>query len=113
MLKKVDPRVIEAAEDLGANSFRVLTKVVVPLSVPGVVSGITMVFMPAVTTFSISYLLGSGNIYMVGNMIEDYYITFTNRQMGSALSLLVLVLVILAIGVLRVVDPKGEEGGVW
>lgn len=113
VLKKLDRRVIEAAEDLGANPMQVFVKVVIPLSVPGVVSGITMVFMPAVTTFAISRLLGSGMIYLVGDMIEDYYITFTNRQVGSALSLVMLVLVMLSIGLLRRVDPKGEGGGMW
>ena len=58
-------------------------------------------------------LLGSGMIYLVGDMIEDYYITFTNRQVGSALSLVMLVLVMLSIGLLRRVDPKGEGGGMW
>ena len=113
VLKKLDSRVIEAAEDLGANPVKVFTKVVVPLSIPGIVSGVTMVFMPAVTTFAISRMLGSGMIYLVGDMIEDYYITFTNRQIGSALSLVMLILVMLSIGLLRRVDPKGEGGGMW
>ena len=113
VLKKLDRRVIEAAEDLGANPLQVFGKVVVPLSVPGIVSGITMVFMPAVTTFSISRLLGSGMVYLMGDMIEDYYITFTNRQVGSSLSLVMLVLVMLSVGLLRRVDPKGEGGGMW
>ncbi len=113
VLKKLDRRVIEAAEDLGANPLQVFGKVVVPLSVPGIVSGITMVFMPAVTTFSITRLLGNGMIYLMGDMIEDYYITFTNRQVGSSLSLVMLVLVMLSVGLLRRVDPKGEGGGMW
>ena len=112
-LKKLDQRVIEAAEDLGANPFRVLTKVVVPLSVPGVVSGITMVFMPAVTTFAISRLMSSGMIYLMGDMIEEYFISMNNRNVGSAMSLVMMVLILISIGLLRKVDPEGQGGGLW
>ena len=112
-LKKLDQRVIEAAEDLGANPFRVLTKVVVPLSVPGVVSGITMVFMSAVTTFAISRLMSSGMIYLMGDMIEEYFISMNNRNVGSAMSLVMMVLILISIGLLRKVDPEGQGGGLW
>ena len=112
-LKKLDQRVIEAAEDLGANPIRVLTKVVVPLSVPGVVSGITMVFMPAVTTFAISRLMSSGMIYLMGDMIEEYFISMNNRNVGSAMSLVMMVLILISIGLLRKVDPEGQGGGLW
>ena len=113
VLKKIDRRVIEAAEDLGANPARVFRKVVLPLSLPGVMSGITMVFMPSVTTFAISRLLGSGMIYLVGDMVEDYFITFSNRNVGSALSLVLMVLIVISIGLLRKVDPEGQGGGMW
>ena len=86
---------------------------VLPMSVPGVVSGITMVFMPAVTTFSISRLLSSGMIYLVGDMIEDYFISMNNRNVGSSISLVMLVLIILSIGFLRKVDPDNTGGGLW
>lgn len=113
VLKKLDQRVIEAAEDLGANPIRVMTKVVLPLSVPGIVSGITMVFMPAVTTFAISRLMSSGMIYLMGDMIEEYFISMNNRNVGSAMSLAMMVLLLISIGLLRKVDPDGEGGGLW
>lgn len=113
VLKKMDRRVIEAAEDLGAPPMKVFSRVVIPLSVPGVVSGITMVFMPAVTTFAISRMLGSGMIYLIGDTIEDYFINFSNRNVGSALSLVLMVLIVISIGLLRKADPKGEGGALW
>ena len=113
VLKKLDSRVIEAAEDLGANPARVMLKVVLPLSVPGIVSGITMVFMPAVTTFAISRLMSSGMIYLMGDMIEEYFISMNNRNVGSAMSLVMMVLILISIGLLRKVDPEGQGGGLW
>ena len=113
VLKKMDYSVIEAAQDLGCNPLQVVGKVVLPMSLPGVVSGITMVFMPAVTTFSISRLLSSGMVYLVGDMIEDYFISMNNRNVGSSISLVMLVLIILSIGFLRKVDPDSEGGGLW
>ena len=112
VLKKLDSRVIEAAEDLGANPIRVVTRVVLPLSVPGIVSGITMVFMPAVTTFAISRLMSSGMIYLMGDMIEEFYITMNNRNVGSAMSLVMMVLILISIGFLRTADPEGQGGGI-
>ena len=113
VLKKLDARVIEAAEDLGANPLRVMTRVVIPLSVPGIVSGVTMVFMPAVTTFAISRLMSSGTIYLMGDMIEEYFISMNNRNVGSAMSLVMMVLILISIGLLRKVDPEGQGGGLW
>ena len=113
VLKKMDYSVIEAAEDLGASPVRVVSRVVLPMSIPGVVSGITMVFMPAVTTFAISRMLSSGMIYLVGDMIEDYFIAMNNRNVGSAISLVMLVLIICSIGLLRKVDPDNQGGGLW
>lgn len=112
-LKKMDHSVIEAAQDLGASPLAVIRKVVFPMSIPGIVSGITMVFMPAVTTFAISRLLSSGMVYLVGDMIEDYFITMNNRRVGSAISLVMMVLIILSIGFLRKVDPDNQGGGLW
>ena len=112
-MKKMDQRVIEAAEDLGANPLQVLLRVRIPLSVPGVVSGITMVFLPAVTTFALSRILGGGKTPMVGDQIESYFNTFSNWQMGSTVSLILLVLIIASIALLRKVDPDNEGGGMW
>ena len=113
VLNKMDYKLSEAAMDLGCDKWHTFYKVTLPLSVPGVVSGITMVFMPAVTTFSISRLLSSGMIYLVGDMIEDYFISMNNRNIGSSISLVMLVLIILSIGFLRKVDPDSEGGGLW
>ena len=110
VLKKLDRKVIEAAQDLGANSVNVVLRVVIPLSMPGVVSGITMVFMPAVTTFAISRLMSSGMIYLMGDMIEEFFITVNNRNVGSSLSLVMLVLVLVSTLLLRSINPE-QKGG--
>ena len=113
VLKKLDRKVIEAAQDLGANSINVMARVVIPLSMPGVVSGITMVFMPAVTTFAISRLMSSGMIYLMGDMIEEYFITMNNRNVGSSMSLIMMVLILISMYFLRKADPEGKGGGMW
>ena len=110
-LKKLDAGVIEAAEDLGANPIRVITRVVVPQSIPGVISGITMVFMPAVTTFAITRLLSNGMIYLAGDMIEEFFITLNNRPAGSAMSLVMLVLILITTLLLRSINPAERKGG--
>lgn len=111
-LKKMDRRVIEAAEDLGANPLEVFKRVVFPLSIPGVISGITMVFMPAVTTFAISRLLGSGRFMLYGDVIEKQFLELNNWNFGSALSLVMMVLIIISISLLNKADPKHEGGAV-
>ena len=116
VLKKLDTRVVEAAEDLGANPLRVFFRVTLPLSMPGVVSGVTMVFMPAATTFAISRLLGSGMFWLMGDLIDYQFreISMASGQnFGSALSLIMMVLIIISICLLRRFDPKGEGGGMW
>ena len=109
-LNKMDYRLSEAAMDLGCNKWRTFYKVTLPLSLPGVVSGITMVFMPAVTTFFIPRLLGGGNTEMFGDLIERTFLTANNWNVGSALSLIMMVLILLSLGLLRKVDPDGEGG---
>ena len=103
-LKKVEQRVIEAAQDLGANPFKVFYKVVFPLSIPGIISGITMVFMPSVTTFAISSLLGSGNFMLIGDVIEAQFMQANNWNFGSALSLFMTVLILISISLLNKMD---------
>ena len=101
---------------MGANPLRVFFRVTLPLSMPGVVSGVTMVFMPAATTFAISRLLGSGMFWLMGDLIDYQFreISMASGQnFGSALSLIMMVLIIISIGLLRRFDPKGEGGGVW
>lgn len=80
ILSKMDQDLINAAKDLGANNFQVFTKVIFPLSLPGVISGITMVFMPAVSTFVISKLLGGGQFYLIGNLIEQEFMSVGDWQ---------------------------------
>ena len=109
-LNKMDPKLHEAAQDLGCNNFRVLYKVTMPLSLPGVISGITMVFMPSVTTFFLPRILGGGNTMMFGDLIESKFLTEGNWNVGSALSLIMMVLILLSLGLLRKVDPDGEGG---
>lgn len=114
VLNKMDVKLSEAAMDLGCNKFLTFEKVTLPLSVPGIVSGITMVFMPAVTTFYISGLLGGGNYTMFGDLIESKFISgsLSTWNEGSALSLIMMVLILISIGLLRKVDPEGEGGAV-
>ena len=116
VLKKMDYAVIEAAEDLGCNPFRVLTRVVIPLSIPGIVSGVTMVFMPAVTSFAISTLLSNGKLRLAGDLIDYIFNQSSNPNrwnIGSSFSLMMLVLILISIGFLRKVDPDSEGGGMW
>ncbi len=113
ILNKMDMRYSEAAMDLGCNKWQTFYKVTLPLSIPGVVSGITMVFMPAVTTFYISRLLGSGRITMFGDLIESKFLSTSMQEwnVGSALSLVMMVLILISLKLLRKVDPEGEGGG--
>ena len=113
-LKKMDQRVIEAAQDLGANPVRVFLRVTLPLSVPGIISGITMVFMPSVTTFAISKLLGNGKFLLMGDMIEKKYIETNQWYLGSALSLFMMVLILISMGLLNRIDKsKSERSNNW
>lgn len=111
-LSKMDPKLGEAAQDLGCNNFRTLTKVTMPLSIPGVISGITMVFMPSVTTFFIPRVLGGGNTQMFGDLIESTFLTAGDWNLGSALSLIMMVLILISLSILRKADPNGEGGGI-
>lgn len=111
VLCKINPRVIEAAQDLGANKLNVFRKVVFPLSLPGVMSGIVMVFMPAVSTFIVSKLLGGGKYYLIGNIIENYFIESLNGwHKGAAVSLVLLVIILISMFILNRYD-KDHEGG--
>lgn len=112
MLLKIDPKLIEAAKDLGANDFKVFTKVIFPLSIPGIFTGITMVFIPAISTFVVPNLLGGNNFYLIGNLIEKQF-TFTGDWgFGSAVSivLIIIMLLILLIPKLFKKDVKADTG---
>ena len=111
VLSKQDPKLGEAAQDLGCNEIRTFTRVTLPLSLPGVISGITMVFMPSVTTFFIPRMLGGGNSMMFGDLIESKFLTEGSWNVGSALSLIMMLLILLSLSILRKADPNGEGGG--
>ena len=108
---KIDKRLIEAAEDLGCNSVQVFGRVVLPLSMPGILSGLTMVFVPAVSTFYISNKLGSTETILIGDIIERQFKQGDNANMGAALSLLLMVLVFVCTGIMNRFGGD-EEGGV-
>ena len=114
VLTKIDQSVIEAAEDLGANSRQVFFKVVVPMSKPGIISGVTMVFVPAVSTFIISKMLGGGANLLIGDLIDMQFLgSAYNPNLGSAISLVLMVIILICMGIMNQFDD-GEpgEGGV-
>ena len=97
---KIDHSLIEAAQDLGANTYNVLTKVLLPLSMPGITTGITMVFVPSCSTFIISKMLGGDTAFMIGDLIELQFLgNDYNPHLGSAMSLVLMVLVLLCMSI--------------
>lgn len=108
VLVKIDPRLIEAAQDLGCNNGKTFRRVILPLSVPGVISGFTMVFVPAVSTFYISQKLGSSGTTLIGDVIESQFKAAYNPNLGAALSLALMVLVLICIGIMNRFS-NGEE----
>ena len=112
VIVKLDNSLLEAAQDLGAGSSRIFRKVILPLSLPGVLSGITMVFVPAVSTFAISRLLGGNNLMLLGNLIEMQFVgTAYNPHLGSAISLVMMVVVVICMAVMNRFG-EGEEQAV-
>lgn len=108
VLCKIDDNTINAARDLGANFFQTLLRIWFPLSVPGVISGITMVFVPALTTFVISNLLGGSKILLIGNVIEQEFTRGSNWNLGSGLSLVLMVFILLSMALIAKYDKNGE-----
>ena len=109
VIMKIDVRLIEAAQDLGCSSASVFRRVTLPLSVPGIISGFTMVFVPAVSTFYISQKLGSSGTTLIGDVIESQFKTAYNPNLGAALSLVLMVMIFICIGVMnRFGDEDGE-----
>ena len=107
-LTKIDNNVINAARDLGANNVQVFTKIIMPLSVPGVISGITMVFVPALTTFVISDILGGSKILLIGNVIEQEFTQSYNWHAGSGLSLVLMIFIVISMALISKYDKDGE-----
>ena len=111
-LIKLDKSYIEAAADLGANPTKTFLKVVLPLSMPGIISGITMVFIPSTTTFAISQLLGGGKTMLYGDLIYMKFITEQSWNTGSALSIILLVFVLVSMTFMKKAERKTtDEGG--
>lgn len=109
---KIDHRLIEAAEDLGCNGVQVFGRVVLPLSVPGILSGMTMVFVPSVSTFYISQKLGGTDTVLIGDVIERQFKQGNNPNLGAALSLVLMLLVFVCTGIMNRFGGDSEEGGV-
>ena len=107
-LAKIDQNVINAARDLGANSVQVFTRITLPLTVPGIISGITMVFIPALTTFVISKLLGGSKVLLIGNVVEEEFTQASNWHLGSGLSIVLMIFIILNMILSAIFDKDGE-----
>lgn len=115
VLIKMDKNLVEAAEDLGASKATVFKKVVFPLSLPGVMTGFTMVFTPAVSTFIISNLLGGNKTNLMGNVIEQQFMYTGDWHFGSALSLILMliILIVMAVSNRSGSDVEGGRGTLW
>lgn len=111
IMMKIDKSVLEAARDLGANGLQVLTKVILPLSIPGIVSGVTMVFVPSISTFVISKMLGGGSNMLIGDLIQEQFIGGSyNPQLGSAISLILMLVILIVMSVINRMDDEDKEG---
>ncbi len=114
VLTKIEKSTIEAAQDLGASRLQVFRRILLPMSVPGVISGITMVFVPAVSTFVISKLLGGGKTFLIGDIIENFFLGNTGTvdyNIGAALSLVLMVLILLSMAIMNHFDKDESAGG--
>lgn len=112
IMAKMDHNLIEAAEDLGANKLIVFKNIVLPLSLPGVASGFTMVFVPSVSTFYISKKLGGNTFALIGDVIEMQFKSANNYNLGAALSMVLMVLIIICMMVMNRFTGDDEDGGV-
>ena len=110
VMSKIDRRLVEAAQDLGCSGIHVLTKVTLPLSMSGIISGVTMVFVPSISTFYISQKLGGGNFALIGDTIERQFQTSYNYNLGAAISLILMVIIIVCMAVMN--HFSDEDGGV-
>lgn len=108
-LTKIDPRYIEAAADLGCNSRKTLFQVILPLTVPGIVSGVTMVFVPSISTFYISQKLGGGSFDLIGDVIERQFKNAVTYHTGAAISLVMMILILISVAIMnRFSDGEGD-----
>lgn len=109
VMSKIDTRYLEAASDLGCSPFRVMTRVVFPLSLSGVISGVTMVFVPSISTFYISQKLGGGNFDLIGDTIERQFQSAYNYNLGAAMSLVLMVIILISMAIMN--KYSGEDDG--
>ena len=109
-LCKMDHSLLEASADLGGNRFQTFMRVTLPLSLPGVINGITLVFLPAVSSFFIPKLLGGGQYFLIGNLIENQFITVGEWNFGSAISMIMAVIMMLLMFAVRKVETKNQGG---
>ena len=115
VLTKIEQSTIEAAQDLGASRLNVFRRVLLPMSLPGIISGITMVFVPAVSTFVISKLLGGGKTFLIGDIIENFFLGNTgtvNYNIGAALSLVLMILIFISMTIMNYFDKDESSGGI-
>ena len=109
VMEKIDKSVIEAATDLGCNSAKVLFKVILPLSLPGITSGITMVFVPAISTFIISRMLGGGSNLLIGDLIEMQFLgNAYDPHLGAAIALVLMVIILVIMTVMNQFSPDDQ-----
>ena len=113
VILKIDKAYVEAARDLGASSAITFRKIILPLSMPGIVSGIIMVFMPAISTFVISDLLGGGHSMLMGNLIQNQFLAARNWQFGSAISMILIAIILITMLVLNRYSSSDKEGALW
>ena len=109
-IAKIDRRYFEAAQDLGCNNLRVLSNVVVPLSIPGIISGLTMVFVPSISTFYISQKLGGGSFDLIGDTIERQFKNVSTYNIGAAISLVMMILILISVAIMN--KFSDDEGGI-
>ncbi|MCH5265983.1 MAG: ABC transporter permease [Lachnospiraceae bacterium] len=112
-LAKISQDTLDAAKDLGAGWWQTMRRITLPLILPGIVSGGTMVFVPALTTFVLSDLLGGAKIQLIGNVIEQSFTTANDWNLGAGLSLVLMVLVIASMALMSKYDKSGEGAGIW
>lgn len=112
VLSKLDNSLVEAAHDLGSGRITTFKRVILPLSLPGLLSGITMVFVPCVSTFYITQKLGGGQIVLIGDVIETQFQSANNYNLGAALSFVLMILIFVCLGVMNYFDDGTQDGGV-
>lgn len=112
VISKMDKSLIEAAQDLGSTRFQIFKKVILPLSLPGIISGITMVFVPCVSTFYITQKLGGGQVVLIGDVIETQFQNANNYNLGASLSFVLMILILICLGIMNSFGADDNEGGV-